>query len=274
LVGLGALAATRRREVPDAGTLMAHDPLGGAWLQVVAGGSRIAVARAAFELAARSLARRERVVIVDAAPRLRLHRPLRLSPRLGWSECARQGLPALGVVQNGGFTGLFVLAHGRAARVVDWLPLDRVLEELRPHFGRVILAFDDSAPVVVGGVLAGRIMDGWWAGPGRSRDRNARRLSDHLAIALHDMSLPDSSEATLEGMARRLAELGAEGPPEAEPESGPSEPALDDLPPGSISEPAVLDCDLQIRQRLRFMAWMRRVQVERRRRELETADRP
>src|SRR5262245_40211937 len=60
-----------------------------AWLQLVAGEARWAVARAACELAARSLARGERVALLDLAPGLRLHEPLGLSPRLGWCDCAR-----------------------------------------------------------------------------------------------------------------------------------------------------------------------------------------
>ena len=39
----------------------------------------------------------------------------------------------------------------------------------------------------------------------------------------------------------------------------------------SPAEPVILDCDLQVRQRLRFLAWMRRVQAESRHEEpLET----
>jgi len=37
------------------------------------------------------------------------------------------------------------------------------------------------------------------------------------------------------------------------------------------AEPIVLDCELQVRQRLRFLAWMRRVEAEHRRAGLQAS---
>ena len=230
-----------------------------AWLHVVTGPKRELIARAVLELAAHPLSRHERVVVVDAARHLRLNEVLRLSPRLGFIECATQGLPALGLLQSGGFTGLFLLARGRSGRVTDWLPLDRVLEELRPHFDRVVLAFDERIPAVVGGVLAGRMFTGWWAGPGPDTQRSGSRASARLAIALSDLNLSPVPKASLEALEARLVALA--GVASVEPVAAAPDPA--DRPEIRVSPPAVLDCDLQIRQKLRYLAWMRRVRTER-----------
>jgi len=272
MLGLGLAAAVlglaarrpRAREHPAAVALPATRP---AWLQIVAGTSPPRVARAACELAARALARGQRIVVIEASPRLRLHRGWRLSPRLGWSECALDGLPALGLLQNGGFTGLFLLAYGRAGRIRTWLPLDRVLEELRPHFGCVVLALDGSAPDEIGSLLAGRVMDGWWAGGGPVTGARAEAVGARLSILLRDLSLKAVPQASLESIELRLQSLG----PRPEPAAFSSPPAPLGPQADWISEPAVLDCDLQLRQRLHFLAWMRRLQAQQRGRERETA---
>jgi hypothetical protein len=238
-----------------------------AWLQVVAGRTPGRVARAVCELSARALARAQRVVVIEASPKLNLHRGWRLSPRLGWSECAVDGLPALGLLQNGGFTGLFLLAYGRAGRVRSWLPLDRVLEELRPHFGCVVLALDGSAPAEVGSLLAGRVMDGWWAGGGPATGSRAESAGARLSILLRDLDLKAMPQASLESLEQRLQSLG----PPPEPLVPPAAPAPIAARPEWVSEPAVLESDLQLRQRLHFLAWMRRLQAQQRGRERETA---
>src|SRR5678816_2492151 len=81
---------------------------------------------------------------------------------------------------------------------------DRVLEDLRPHFGRVILAVDRTAPAVLGSVLAGRVMDGWWAGPGRSDGHAA----DRRAITLRPLDLSAMPQASLQAIEARLAGTG------------------------------------------------------------------
>ena len=76
-------------------------------------------------------------------------------------------------------------------------------------------------------------------------------------------------EASLEVLLARVAALR---PVVVVPEPAPlgrqapvSRPAI----PATPLEPIVLDCDLQVRQRLRFLAWTRRVQAEHRRAELQ-----
>ena len=239
------------------------DPARGAWLQVVAAGRADLAARAAFEVAAHALAARRRVVLIDGSRDFRLHERLGLSGRLGFRECMAGGLPALGLLQNGGFTGLFLLARGRQGNLGDWLPLDRVLEELRPHFEQVVLVFEGRVPPIVGSVLAGRLASGWWAGPGKAVSRAAGSASGALAIPLFDIDLAAMPQPSLEALEARLAGvLAAPG------EIGAIEPFAA-APPGPIrvSPPAVLDCDLQVRQRLRFLAWMRRMRTERERAE-------
>lgn len=264
---LGAVARrgrdVRRPDVAPLDPAAPADPARGAWLQVVAAARADLAARAAFEVAAHALATRRRVVLIDGSRDFRLHECLGLSGRLGFRECMGAGLPALGLLQNGGFTGLFLLGRGRQGNLGDWLPLDRVLEELRPHFEQVILVFERRVPAVVGGVLAGRLASGWWAGPGKAASRAARNTSAALAIPLFDIDLAAMPQPSLESLEARLADVlaipaGAEG----------HEPFAA-APPGPIrvSPPAVLDCDLQVRQRLRFLAWMRRMRTERERAE-------
>jgi len=264
LLGLALFAATRRwsrgPRAPSPLAAPAADPgAGHEWLHVVTGARRDRIGRAVCELTAHALAQRRRIVVVDASRRSRVHEALALSPRLGFLECASQGLPALGLLQSGGFTGLFLLARGRRGRLGDWLSLDRVLEELRPHFDRVVVVFDPDLPPVVGGVLAGRVMRGWWAGPGPATGGAARRAGDRLAIALADMELSPVPQASLEALEARLVALSGvvSLPP------GPPATADGIQPQFRVSPPAVLDSDLQIRQKLRFLAWMRRMHTER-----------
>jgi hypothetical protein len=244
-----------------------------AWLQIVAGARRDSVQRGVCELAARSLARSERVVVMDLGARLDLHALFGLSPRLGWADVARDRLPVLGVLQSGRMGGLFLLARGREGGVRDWLALDRALEELRPHFGRVIMAVDRSIPAAVGGVLAGRIMDGWWAGGGTDWARVRSRVGACLAISLDDIDLSSTREASLEGLEARLAGLSRDSRAAAPAVRSAAESRPVPMVRPAPSAPVVLDCDLQLRHRLRFMAWMRRVQAERRSREPESAPR-
>ena len=170
-----AFAASRRAAPPASELGRRPDPAHGSWLHVVSGGNRTRIARAAFEVVGHAIAHRRRVVVVDASRGLKLHARLGLSARLGLVECMSQGAPALGLLQSSGFTGLFLLARGKTGRLTDWLPLDRVLEELRPHFDQVVLVFERRIPPVVGGVLAGRLVSGWWAGPGSASGRAADR---------------------------------------------------------------------------------------------------
>jgi hypothetical protein len=71
-------------------------------------------------------------------------------------------------------------------------------------------------------------------------------------------------EATLEALLARVAELRPEGPvPEPAPITAPAAVRRSE-PTRPALEPIVLDCDLQVLERLRFLAWMRRLQADHR----------
>jgi hypothetical protein len=232
------------------------------WLHVVAGPTPASVVRAALELAAHSLARRDRVLVIDAGARLRLHERLGRESRWGLTECLQGDMPVLGLVQYGGRPGFYLLAHGHAALGGTWAGLGRCLDDARLHFGRIILAIDATAQHALGDALAGRALEGWWGAPVTRLPDHAVALSARLGIAFSGIDLSGLPEASLEALSRRVGALAALLPPApevmAEPIPEPVLPAF--VPPAP--EPIVLDCDLQVRQRLRFLVWMRRVQSE------------
>ncbi|MBK7368546.1 MAG: hypothetical protein IPJ04_11715 [Candidatus Eisenbacteria bacterium] len=243
----------------------------GAWLHVVAGTSAMWTTRAVLELAAHALARGERVLVVDGASKLRLHDRLGREARWGLMECLLADMPVLGLVQYGGRPGFYLLAHGSSTRGEGWARLGQRLDDVRPHFGRIILALDGQAPRAIGDSLAGRALEGWWADvPGRY-PRTVAELSSRLGIAFSGMDLtvmPDVTLEALSGRVRALAPVAVEGITSSEALPLPVETAP---APAVVTGPVVLDCDLQVLQRLRFLAWMRRVQSESRAAEAATA---
>lgn len=245
------------------GAVTPRDPEAtGAWLHVVSGATVPALSRAVFELAARFLAGGHRVLLVDGAPKLRLHDRFDREPRWGVIECLRGELPALGLVQDSGRLGLYLLAHGTPVGEPDWTGLGRVLETIRPYFGRAILAVDPDAPAVVGETLAGVHLEGWWP-QGGSEARRAAGIGGRLGIQFADLSLDSMLLPRLEALDARLWSLVAPPapPPETEtPEAvSAEEPAADST---EAEEPVTLDSDARVRERLRFLLWMRRVEAE------------
>jgi hypothetical protein len=253
-----------------AGTTSAADPAAaGPRLHVVSGMTPSAVMRAALELAARRVALGERVLLVDASARLRLHERLGRDARWGLLECLAADMPMLGLVQYAGHPGLYLLPHGNAERSVGWSSLGRKLDEVVPHFGRIVLALDPQAPAAIGDAVRGRAMEGWWAGTDRRAANAADLATAHFGIVFHGLDLSEFPDASLEVLAERVQGLRPPGPP---PEPAPiTARALPRKPPvpHTALEPIVLDCDLQVRQRLRFLAWMRRVQAQNRRPEVQ-----
>jgi hypothetical protein len=108
-------------------------------------------------------------------------------------------------VQNGGLPGLYVLAHGAPSRLRSWLPLGRLLDDARPHFTRVVLALDPNIARQAGESLAGRLVDGWWAGGDAHKARDARRFSARLGIPLQQAEPVGSDDATVEVLVSELA---------------------------------------------------------------------
>jgi hypothetical protein len=272
LVGLpfARALARRRREPTDLPAAAPSGDGGEAWLHLVSGPDRVRIAHGVAELAARSAAAGQRTLVLEGGPRLRLHELFGAQARLGLAECLEQRQSALGYAQHGGVPGLLYLANG-ATGGIAWVELDRVLEELRPHFGRVILALPREVPFELGSVLAGRVMDGWWADRAGSREGALRSISSRLGIRFRHMVLERSPKPSLEALVRSfegalpLATPATLAAPPAPAVVAP-EPPAPRLPPASV-----LDPDLQVRERLRFLAWMRRIQAERRQEVVETA---
>jgi hypothetical protein len=240
-------------------------------LHIITGSTPVAVTRAALELAASRIALGERVLLVDGSLRLRLHDRLGRDARWGLLECLAADMPMLGLVQYAGHPGLYLLPYGNAERSVGWSSLGRKLDEVVPHFGRIVLALDPQSPTEVGDALRGRAMEGWWAQSSPRAVKAADSATARFGIVFHPFELPAKLEATLEGFAERVLSLRPPGPT---PESAPITAhavRLPAPPPRPVLEPIVLDCDLQVRQRLRFLAWMRRVQAENRRTGLQAS---
>jgi hypothetical protein len=273
--GLGAafalaltLLRARRRaralaeEVARLGPLLPDPSEAGPSLHVVTGPTAAAVTRGALELAARRLAFGERVLLVDGSARLRLHERLGRDARWGLLECLAAEMPVLGLIQYAGHPGLYLLAHGNADRAVGWSRLGQKLEEAVPHFGRIVLVLDPQAPAELGDALIGSAMEGWWGQLDGALARAAEQATARFGIVFHSLDLERMPEPSLEAMAERVAALRPEGPvPEPAPITAPvavhrPEPVQPAL------EPIVLDCDLQVLERLRFLAWMRRLQAD------------
>jgi hypothetical protein len=179
----------------------------------------------------------------------------------------------LGLVQYGGWPGFYLLAHGDAKRRgAGWPGLGQRLDDVRPHFGRVIVCVDRDAPSALGDALAGRPLEGWWAEFVGQLPGAAMELSGRLGIAFSGIDLAAFPEVVLELLgqrSRQLAPAQVPAPAAVAATTAPMALPVLEAVPVAPPEPVVLDCDLQVRQRLRFLAWMRRVQTETRREELE-----
>jgi len=233
-----------------------------AWLHVVSGPSARRVGHAIAEMAGAWIARGERVLLIDGGPRLRLHVPLVAEPALGLSECLQQQAPLLGVVQSVGVPGLYLLVHGEPIPFRGWAGLGRLMEDARQHFDRVLLAVDLGAPYDIGRALAGRYFEAWWSDPAPERRAGAQALAERIGIRFRSLGLGPESQPLLEAVRATIAALTPAEPPAAEQlvvgGARPDPVAT----PALRREPLVLDCDLQVRERLRFLIWMRRIQRE------------
>ena len=256
-----------RRAAGDSASVYepARDPAAGLpWLHVVAGPSPAGAVRAALELAAQAIARRERVLVVDASS-VKLHERLGREARWGLMECLQGDMPVLGLVQYAGRPGFYLLARGHVARTAAWAGLGRCLDDARLHFGRVIFVVDRATPREFGDALVGRPLEGWWGAAVSRLPQAAVEVSARLGIAFSGIDLARMPKVSLEMLSARVVELAAAlpAPVPAEVIEVPEAVEPEPLPIFEIEpEPIVLDCDLQVRQRLRFLAWMRRVQSE------------
>ncbi|OGF16534.1 MAG: hypothetical protein A2W00_13270 [Candidatus Eisenbacteria bacterium RBG_16_71_46] len=237
-------------------------PAAPAWLHLVAGAEPHGIAVAVAALCARLLAGGTRVLLVDAGPRLQLDQALGARSPLGLTECLEGGLPVLGLIQDAGPRGLYVLVHGSARRTADWSGLGRLLDQARPQFGHIVLAVDSTTGGAIGAAIADRGAKGWWAGSGPQIRQALGALSSLIGIPLESIELEPTMHVPLEVADGAHSPAPAAAGPEAPEPVGlrESEPLAGAESPGP--PPTVLDCDLQVRERLRFLVWMRRLQSE------------
>ncbi len=258
---LPRLAALPDRSGPDDGPRIALAPARErSPLHLVCAAEEARVAGGVASLALSFLERRERVLVIDAGLGAGLHAWLGGVPRLGLAECLAERVPVLGLVQRGPAAGLWMLARGAARRYDAWSRLGRVVDEACSHFDRVIVAAPATALPSLGFGLAGGEVVGWWATAGNG-ERIPSWAVSRFGKALSRLPLPPKSELSPQTVAQALARLPAAPEPlpiaRVLPEPVPA-PTPQPAPP----EPAIVDCDLHVRERLRFLAWMRRVQRE------------
>jgi hypothetical protein len=221
-------------------------------LHWVAGPTPGCVAAACYELATRSTEHGERVLVVDAGERLQLHRVVGRERNWGLTECVREGLPLLGVVQDTGVERLHLLARGERGPLPGWTELARSLAQARPHFDRVIVGLDPGKrPRPPADLAAGASW--WWAHPPGGPARAPKWLGDSIGNAVNAIPIEGPPEVALE-VVRQAAPSSLT--PVAAVRAEPLESPRPTLPA------PVLDCDLQVQERLRFLTWLRRMQTE------------
>jgi hypothetical protein len=244
-----ALSRVRGRRAPAAADV-AGPPRAAAtsdsWLHVVSGPSAGPIVRGAFDLFAVAwLTAIIACCFVECGRDLNLHVVVGGERRWGLMECLADHTPALGLVQEGGRRGLYVLTYGGRARSPRWPQLGRLLDEVRPHFGRIVLAIPAHAPRAIGDAFAGRVLDAWWSGRLGFRGA-AKSLDQRLGIRFVPLQLEPEAEAPPE-LVETPGPLAAPAPP------GPLALIHErELPkPVRVATPAaVLDCGLRVRERL------------------------
>jgi hypothetical protein len=169
-------------------------------------------------------------------------------------------VPVLGLVQRGPASGLWLLARGGSRGHLAWSRLGRVVDEACSHFDRVLLAAPAAVLPSLGYGLSGREAAGWWAAATRTEPIPVW-ASKRFGMSLSRLSLPPAAELTPEAVARALARIPAM------PDPIPARTVLPGPAPAPVAapppaEPTIVDCDLHVRERLRFLAWMRQVQRE------------
>lgn len=264
--GVPARAGRRARRAAAPPAAPAEWLASHAWLQIVSGPDAEHLARGLIEAAGAWVACGERVLVVDGARRLRLHEALGLEAGPGLLECLAGTLPVLEAIQGGAGERLCFLPRGNPMRPEAWPQLGRLLLEARPHFDRVVLALDFAVPREAGLALEGLGAAAWWC-PDGFASILSEALAERLGISLRDIMLSPSENVMREPAIGRPAPAVPPVPPPA-----PAPPAAEAAAEAARARPwveaAVVDCDLQVRERLRFLVWMRSVQAEGRR-ELE-----
>ncbi len=214
-----------------------------------------AIAHAATLLARRLLQGGGRVLLVDGGRRLDLHAFFGCVAQWGVGECVRGELPLLGVVQRTECPGLYLLARGALRSAEDWPGLGRVLEAARSRFDHVILALDPRAPREAAAALSGATIAGAFGCSG-AVPRTGLAFGERLRIPLMPLVLRGSFQAALEAL--------IEAAVETRPEPAPPDPSGASRAWIASRTHTVLDCDLRVRERMRFAYWLRSIAVDRR----------
>jgi hypothetical protein len=253
----GSRARTRRRRgrvARPASSLIsvAEAAISPAWLQVVSGAEAGPLALGLLELADAFVEHGQRVLLIDGARRLRLHEALDREGEPGLLECLLDQLPLVECIQGGDGERLSFLPRGRATRHEAWPHLGRLLHETRTHFDRVLLALDFAAPHDVGQGLTGLEVAGWWA-PDETSPALATALAERIGIRMQSLRLTAGREIQRE--------------PRPRPVRTPPTPTLAPVAATARNggrprvESGVVDCDLHVRERLRFLIWMKGLQT-------------
>jgi hypothetical protein len=231
-----------------------------AWLHVLSGPDPEHLTRGLLEAASALIEHGERLLLVDGARRLRFHETIRREGGPGLLECLAGELPVLEAIQGGAGEGQCFLPRGNPMRSEAWPQLGHLLRDVRTRFDRVLLALDFAVPHEAGPALEGIGAAGWWC-PDGSASILSSALAERIGIPLRNIRL-SMSDDVLDQTARMLSGLFPSVPASrirttAPPGRGPS---------GSVvrprTEPQIVDCDLQVMGRLRFLVWMRGIQSE------------
>jgi hypothetical protein len=175
-------------------------------------------------------------------------------------ECLAGDLPVLEAIQGGALESQRFLPRGNPMRSEAWPQLGRMLLEVRTHFDRVVLALDFAVPHEAGPALEGLEAAGWWC-PDDSACILSSALAERIGIPLRNIRLSMSEDVMHEILGWRAGALAADPARSAAPIS-PLEGTPREVAANRQAMPQVVDCDLQVRERLRFLVWMRGVQAE------------
>ena len=227
-----------------------------AWLHVMSAPDAGRLTRGLLEAAAALIERGDRLLVVDGARRLRFHEAIRCEGGPGLLECLADERAVFETIQARAGERLGFLPRGNPMRSEVWSRLGRLLYEARTRFDRVLLALDFAVPHEVGPAIDGLGAAGWWC-PDGSASILSSALAERIGIPLQNISLTMSEDVVHE-MKRMLAGLLPSIPTVATPPAA----RVRYGPRGRRAQPQVVDCDLQVLERLRFLLWMRGIQSE------------
>jgi hypothetical protein len=123
-----------------------------------------------------------------------------------------------------------------------------------------VLTLDFAVPAEAGPAFVGLEPAAWWC-PDESASILSAALAERIGIPLRNIELSRSADVFHE----LKEQVSDPGPGVAAASSAPApapDPGSGGLGARNALPPVIVDCDLQVRERLRFLIWMRRVQAE------------